>query len=358
MPLTLERSIPKGGISLLSFKNQTDASQNVNKVTRARGVAQGTSLAYFFREPPLDSLPKGVQPGDLLTGTVNYEHNIPSSQNTSKCPGGYPLSYSIADTKVPPPPKDDDKPKEEKNDDEEKKKIEEKSPNTLFEENVRDAKVKYLKTLAGKKDFAEILPSMITEYPAHLPLLLVVLANAVKFASDSKDPKNEDAIELQRKVISAANDVIQSIDKNAVAAELGLNVAKDDPEATKVRKETNEKKNALCEAFVAKASATMELPETEQDEFNSVIKELMQWDDLNADKHWKFQVSRHERAGKLGLALKRIADLLSSDNKKDISRNTLLEKRDEIVEKLGWAHIHDWTVSWACLSKLEKFSPF
>jgi len=382
MPMLLERSVK--AITLTAFKTQSDAAEEASKCGK-RGIMDGGSVGYFFREPAQDSLPKGVSAGDVLKGSFTLEAKKTTAAGDGVRPGpGYALLYTVADTKMPAPKKDTPKPtpakktgdKEVKGEEGEEKNKEEdkgekkKTPTEALNEAVRDAEVKHLKSLCGDSDaFNEVSGGLAAKYPTHLPLLLVFLQHAVKCCKKKREGK--DATDADRKagvdgVVSAADAVVASLDTTSMATALGTNVDSDDTAAVAARKEVDTQKSGLEEALSCKAAALLEhaAGDTAAGDaaFEDVLKELARWTSLSGEKLWKLQVARHRARGKLGLALARVGNLLkgSADNKdkEGVVREDLLAARDSVLAELGWTHIAAQEKRKAVICKHASYAAF
>ena len=293
----------------------------------------------YIREPLYDQLPKSISPGDVLFGTINYEKKSESLQGASNKPNGWPVKYIVADTK-PVPPKS--KPVEENKEEE-----------GTMDYVIREAKIKLLKSKVGDKTFIELFQPVASEYPDNLAVKQVLLSHYVKckttlFSKGTDDEK----LTVIEDVINSANGIVLMIDHIAVATELGVKEDKENPVSVTSRKDAETKKAALIDALSTKALVLIDkirLKEAKAEdvdvivsEFETTMKELLKWDDINNEKHWQLCVNKWKYKSRWGLALKRINELLTSsaDNKgKDIvSRETLLEERIICLEKLGWNH--------------------
>jgi hypothetical protein len=343
----------------------------------------GGSVGYFFREPTQDSLPKGASAGDVMKGSFTVEAKKTTVAGDGVRPGpGYALLYTVADTKMPAPKKDTPKltskpakkaggeevkgeESKDKEKEEEEKEQTKKSPTEALREAVRDAEVKYLKSLCGDSDaFNEVSGGLVSKYPTHLPLLLVFLQHAVK--CNKKKREGKDTTDADRKagmdgVVSAADAVVASLDTTAMATALGTNVDSDDTAAVAARKEVDTQKSGLEEALSCKATALLEHAAGDT-ALEEVLRELARWTSLSGEKLWKLQVARHRARGKLGLALARVGDLLrgSADNKdKDgVVREDLLAVRDSLLEELGWTHIAAQEKRKAAICKHASYAAF
>ena len=97
MPMQLKRAM-KTSVNLSFFLTQSDALVGTNKLG-ARFIAPGGSVSFFFREPSADQIPKGVLPGDTLSGKVTYLRKDKAILGCGTKPGGYDVKYVIGDTK-------------------------------------------------------------------------------------------------------------------------------------------------------------------------------------------------------------------------------------------------------------------
>jgi hypothetical protein len=106
-----------------------------------------------------------------------------------------------------------------------------------------------------------------------------------------------------------------------------------------------EKKTFLSDALarIAMAYADMARDDDTNANFDETLKRLKAWVDIDATETYsKLIMEREERAGRYGSTLKVINKLLSKDIKEkdfigSMSKSSLLEKRAEIFEKLGYS---------------------
>ena len=202
-------------------------------------------VCRYVREPGLDQLPKQASPGDFLTGSVTYLRKLDKAFGNGTKPGGFPVTYVIADTK----PRSGGgggggggngaaggaggavgaEGKEESG----------------LAAAVREAKVKYLKSLVGGSGeaFAEAYQAISADYPEALAVRQHLLAHLVQ----KKSKASKTLVETLRKaasvsesgaapgvaeaaaalkaavdeVLAAADGVIALVDEAAVAMILG-----------------------------------------------------------------------------------------------------------------------------------------
>lgn len=82
-------------ISLKAYKTLAGAATG-EQALRQQLVVRGTSLPVFFAADPKLKLPKGVKPGEVLTGTVTYCKASSSVAGPDKHPDGFPIHYLVA----------------------------------------------------------------------------------------------------------------------------------------------------------------------------------------------------------------------------------------------------------------------
>ena len=350
MPMHLERGL-KSAVSLSFYKTQCQALSNGAKFP-TRALLQGTFASCYIREPSVDQLPKGAQPGDVLMGSVTYLKKANGARGQGARPGGFPVQYVVGDVKLGTATSSSQQ---------------DSSATTKLEglaSAVREAKLKYLKGL-NNESFLEIYRLMIEEYPDYLPLHQALLAyhlknmNTVSVSGLHRDFASlTTAREKYGIVITTADNIISRVDKQAIATELGTNADKDDAKAMAIRKDMEGKKAALVEALAGKVMAYLGIinidkiamkslhsdtgkgedkhlaedlstvgegnsvqdvsveegkdnssivvvseDKSQSDNtstpmvlFENTYKELCRWEDINADKYWLIVVGRHKLA--------------------------------------------------------------
>lgn len=82
-------------ISLKAYKTLAGAATGEQALGQQL-VVRGTSLPVFFAADPKLKLPKGVKPGEVLTGTVTYCKASSSVAGPDKHPDGFPIHYLVA----------------------------------------------------------------------------------------------------------------------------------------------------------------------------------------------------------------------------------------------------------------------
>ena len=242
MPAFLERSL-KNPVSLSFFKSKEDAMAASGDKDKTRNVSKGGSLSYFIKEPPADVLPKGASAGDILNGYIFY---IKKGQNGTggwvNKTGGFDIRYVVNDCAVKA---------ESKNDISAKVAEKEKEMETV-ESVVRDAKIKYLKSLVGKKRFDDLYHTMEPEYAYNLQIKQAMLQHRIKM-------KHGEDYATINDIVDAANALEGMIRKDKVAIAMGTNYDKSDVDATIKHKEFELQKSLLIELYTAKAYAALDI---------------------------------------------------------------------------------------------------
>jgi tripeptidyl-peptidase II len=397
MPLVLERTLSKK-IDISAYFRQCDAFiGGAGKIGTAT-LPRGENMRVFFKEPSYDSLPKFVVPGDVLSGTVRFmataalDGVAPNDKNNSTAIRlhGYNLTYLVGSSKPPKAP-DADKVTSKDSSKKESKKKNEEDPYVVA---IRDAKIKYLKSLIGKKGekkedgeeqetalpFLALYKKLSAEFPENLLIEQAMLSYCCKekanLSSNKDDTISEEHIACDA-VIIACDNVLKLIDSAGVAMELGLMAPdKDDSERQEKRKKADTDKTALIEAYSACAHAQLwKWKNTEDSDAKAILykafekstKDLQNWEDINAEKHWYLQTQRLVSQGKMGLALKKVQDTLAKLEKGDSvvsdencqnmqggsTKDDLLLLRQELLSAkdngLNWAHLSERAVNKAVL---------
>lgn len=215
LTIMIERKLGKE-INLSAYKSRETMVTAGDKMRRSL-IRQGTVSSVFFGEP---EVPTDCQCGDILRGSATFEDRSAKLEGASKRPGGTEIKYIVGS-----------KAKEEKED--KAKALEAQDTRTDDEkmaEVIRSAKLEFLKKLSEKKEdtekFIALYQTLVTDYPAHLPLLV----EGLKF-HDNKDRRKDNLGD----VILAADDVIKAVDEIALAGHFGVTHDDEDAESCKVK---------------------------------------------------------------------------------------------------------------------------
>ncbi|TKY45199.1 Tripeptidyl-peptidase 2 [Spatholobus suberectus] len=214
----IERNLEEKDVIRLSFFSRPDGPLMGNGSFKSSSLVPGIKEGLYLGPPPKEKLPKNSQQGSVLLGAVSYGKLSFADQGGTKNPEKHPASYRISYV-VPPNKIDEDKGKGFSLSS--KKNVSER-----LKEEVRDAKVKVLASLKQETDeerleWKELSALLKSEYPKYTPLLATILEGLVS-RSNIKDKIHHD-----EEVVDAANEVINSINREELAKFFAL---KNDPE--------------------------------------------------------------------------------------------------------------------------------
>jgi tripeptidyl-peptidase-2 len=331
MTLWIERKAEKE-ISLTAYATREDLLVGGKRSMKKRTLRKGSCTSVFFAEPAASKLPSSCKTGDVLMGSCTYASGEGSLPGDGKRPNGFPVTYLVG-------PKMDTKPPTEGEVAEPK---DERTAEERLSDAIRDLKVSQLDKLtteekdAGK--FEELYSAIEKEYLNHVPLLMVNL----KYLDSLKTRPD-----ILPKIVEAADRVIAEISEDELALHFGKKQDKEDPEKVKKNKEMEKKKGNLIEALVRKALAFADSKEEDSpSKFDQTLGDLKSWAEIDSNgKYVSLALERDCRAGRQGLALKRINKLLTKNGKdtggvKPLSKSDLLEKRAAIFLELGYSALH------------------
>lgn len=323
MPLAVDRKLEKP-VSLKAYSsfNAALTAQGEHDPSRVKGM---TRAAVFFASPVDEKLPDFVKPGDLLLGAVTYGE--PSVQAAGKhTRGGFTVQYAV--TTGPPAAATKEEEAEE----------DLRTPAEKLQESLRDAQIKHLETLRNWKnaqDHKVLLAELLTKDPKHLPLHLETLA-ALESIKDPQENEEQEKLRLQE-IVTAADKLLESVDLDELARQLGRRVDKDDKQAVRASKEWSKTRDAVVEASSKKITALAKLDEKSAcaEQVAAAYKALGTWVDVTEAKYARL-TSLAERAAKnFGLALAALNKHIGEE--KGPARKELLEERAELLQALGWS---------------------
>ncbi|XVF53596.1 hypothetical protein PTKIN_Ptkin05aG0110900 [Pterospermum kingtungense] len=167
--------------------------------------------------------------------------------------------------------------------------------------------------------------------------------------------------------MGAANEGVDSIDRDELARFFSLGSDPEDEEAEKNKKKIETTRDQLTEALYQKglALAEIEFIECEKasalastdgtndmpqagdksdvgsdikpDLFEENLKELKKWVDLKSSKYGTLSVLRERRCGRLGTALKVLNDTIEDDG--EPPKKKLYELKLSLLDEIGWSHL-------------------
>ncbi|KAF7813180.1 tripeptidyl-peptidase 2-like isoform X1 [Senna tora] len=366
--LFIERNLEDKDAIRLSFFSQPDGPFIGNGTFKSSTLVPGIKEAIYLGTPPKDKLPKNSPQGSVLVGAISYGK---LSLGESKNPESHPVSYRVSYI-VPPNKVDEDKGKGSSLSG--KKTVSER-----LEEEVRDAKMKVLGGLKQESDeecseWKKLATSLKSEYPKYTPLLAKILEGLVS-RSNIKDKINHD-----EEIIDAANEVIDSVDREELAKFFALKNDPEDDEAEKNKKKMESTRDQLAEALYQKGLALADIeslkladltwcilskgvdteeakksvdqtdepsiPEdgSQTDLFEENFGELKKWVDVKSSKYGILFVTREKRSQRLGTALKVLIDMIQDDS--EPPKKKLYELKLTLLDEIGWSHLAAYERQW------------
>ncbi|KAJ1385009.1 Peptidase S8/S53 domain [Sesbania bispinosa] len=335
--LFIERNLEEKDIIRLSFFSQPDGPLMGNGSFKSSTLIPGIKEGFYLGPPPKDKLPKNSLQGSVLVGSISYGKLSFSSQGEHKNPEKHPVSHRISYI-VPPNKIDEDKGKNS--------------------------------SLSSKKTVSERLEEEI-KYPKYTPLLAKILEGLVSRSNIT------DKIHHDEEVIDAANEVIDSIDRDELAKFFALKNDPEDEEAEKIKKKMESTRDQLAEALYQKGIALAEIEslkvasaateDTKQDGqktdeqskddsihpdlFEQNFKELKKWVDVKCSKYGILLVTNERRSQRLGTALKVLNEIIQDDG--EPAKKKLYELKLSLLEEIEWTHLATYERQWM----LVRFPP-
>uniref|UniRef100_A0A0E0CPF6 tripeptidyl-peptidase II n=1 Tax=Oryza meridionalis TaxID=40149 RepID=A0A0E0CPF6_9ORYZ len=352
--LFIERKLEKKDFIQLSFYSEPDGPIVGNGTFKSSILVPGEPEAFYVGPPSREKLPKNVLPGSVLVGSITYGAVSSFSKKDDQnqhAPASYSISYLIPPSKV-----DNDK---EKGVSSGRKSISER-----LDDEVRDTKIKFLsgfnqETEDDKSSWTALVASLKSEYPKYTPLLAKILECIVQKAT------SDDKISHQKEIIAAADEVVDSIDKEDLAKSLSLKPDPEDEEAQKNKKKMEETRDQLADALYQKGLALAEIESLKTDEsteasakdaFEENYKELIKWVDAKTTKYGSLTILRERRCGRLGTALKVLNDMIQDDSEQPKKR--LYDLKIQLIEEIGWVHVSAYEKQWMHVRFPPSLPPF
>uniref|UniRef100_A0ACD5ZLK2 Uncharacterized protein n=1 Tax=Avena sativa TaxID=4498 RepID=A0ACD5ZLK2_AVESA len=353
--LFIERKLEKKDFIQLSFYSEPDGPIVGNATFKSSILVPGEPEAFYVGPPSTEKLPKSSPPGSVLVGSITY--GVVSSFNKKEEQNQHaPASYSILCV-IPPSKVDDNK----------EKGVSvgtEKSVSERLNDEVRDTKIKFLSSLKKEKEdnksaWTELVASLKSEYPKYTPLFAKILECVLQ------ESTSDDKISHHKEVIVAADEVVDSIDKEELAKLLSLKPDPEDEESQKTKKKMEETRDQLADALYQKGLALAEIESLKPDEsteasakdvFEENYKELIKWVDAKTTKYGTLTVLRERRCGRCGTALKVINDMIQEDSEQP--KKKLYDLKLQLIEEIGWAHVSAYERQWMHVRFPPSLPPF
>ncbi|CAN4087751.1 unnamed protein product [Withania somnifera] len=355
--LFIERKLEEKDIVRLNFYSQPDGPLTGDGSFNSSDLVPGMKEAFYVGPPAKDKLPKNSREGSVLFGPLSYEEGNSPQKN----PASYLISYF-----VPPIQLDEDKGKSS---------TDTKSVSERLEEEVRDAKIKVLASLnqgtdEERAEWKKLSQSLKSEYPKYTPLLAKILEGLLS-RSNIKDK-----IHHFTEIISAADEVVASIDRDELARHCALRSDPEDEATAKMKKKMETTRDQLIEALYQKGLALAELEalqggctvdkadslaasesDVQSDMFEENFKELKKWVDLKSSKYGILSVLHERHHGRLGTALKVLNDVIQDDGSPP--KKKFYELKLSLLDQIGWSHMVVYEKQWMLVrfpSSLPLFS--
>ncbi|XP_027110305.2 tripeptidyl-peptidase 2 isoform X1 [Coffea arabica] len=366
--LFIERKLEEKEVIKLSFYSQPDGPIIGDSSFKSSTLILGLKESFYVAPPIKNKLPKNCPEGSVLIGTISYGKVSSAVSEEGKKPNKNPTSYLLSYI-VPPPKHDEEKGKASS-------RCSGKSVSERLEEEVRDAKIKVLASLnqgtdKERSEWKNLSISLKSEYPKYTPLLAKILEGLLSQSSaeDKIHYYEENFNTLQ--MIAAADDIIDSIDKDELAKYFCLKSEPEDEGAENLKKKMETTREQLAEALYQKGLALSEIEKLKEGEkvvdeegnqgasetdaksdlFEDNFKELKKWVDVKSSKYGTLVVIRERRSGRLGTALKALNDLIQ-DNAEP-PKKKLYELKLSLLDQIGWSHLVLYEKQWM----LVRFPP-
>ncbi|XP_065869545.1 tripeptidyl-peptidase 2 isoform X2 [Euphorbia lathyris] len=388
--LFIERNLDDKDVIRLNFFSEPDGPVMGNGAFKSSVLVPGKREAIYLGPPAKEKLPKSAAQGSVLLGAISYG-KLSSVSQEGKNPEKNPVSYRVSYV-VPPNKVDEEKGKGSSS-------TCSKTVSERLEEEIRDAKIKVLASLKHDNDeelseWKKLSISLKSEYPNYTPLLAKILEGLVS------ESNVEDKIRHDEDIIDAANEVINSIDRDELAKFLALKNDPEDEEIEKTKKKMETTRDQLAEALYQKGLALSDIESLEDptwihvevsdssksrnigymdtytkvgkkaeaspaadgakesdktdkshapvaghpDPFEENFLELQKWVDVKSSKYGTLLVIRERRRGRLGTALKVLNDMIQDDG--DLPKRKHYDLKLSLLDEIGWSHMAIYERQW------------
>ncbi|KAL3524283.1 hypothetical protein ACH5RR_017117 [Cinchona calisaya] len=347
--LFIERKLDEKEVLRLSFYSQPDGPVIGDCSFKSSILIPGLKESFYVAPPTKDKLPKNSPEGSVLVGMISYGKVSSAVLEEGKTPEKYPTSCLLS--YIVPPTKHD----------EEKGKASSasctKSISERLEEEVRDAKIKVLAglnqgTAEEQSEWKNLSISLKSEYPKYTPLLAKILEGLLSQNSA------EDKIHYYEEIISAADEVVHSVDRDELTKYFCCKSDPEDEDEEKLKKKMETTREQLAEALYQKGLALAEIEKLKEgadaraasetdakpDPFEENFKELKKWVDVKSSKYGTLLVMREKRSGRLGTALKVLNVIIQDDGQPP--KKKLYELKLSLLDQIGWSHLVLYEKQW------------
>ncbi|CAH9123538.1 unnamed protein product [Cuscuta epithymum] len=357
--LFIERTLEAKDTIQLNFYGQPDGPVTGDSNFSSSVLIPGVKEAFYMGPPSKDKLPKNYYEGSVLVGTVSYA-KLNEGRGSPTNPVSYQISYMLPPTKL--------------NEKEESSLTSTKNVSEKLYEEVRDAKINVLvslnqSTLEECSEWRKLSLTLKSEYPKYTPLLAKILESLLSRNNVA------DKIHHYEEIIAAADEVIESIDREELAKYISVKIDADDEAAEKMKKKMETIRDELAEALYQKGLALAEIeslknvgdpdktdaqpataPHVESDLFEKNFKELKKWMDVTSSRYGTLSVIYERRLGRLGTALKILNDMIQEDG--DPPKKKFYDLKLSLLEQIRWYHLVAYEKEWMLVRFPSSLPPF
>lgn len=359
--LFIERKLEEKEVIGLSFFSQPDGPVMGNGSFESSTLVPGKKESFYVGPPTKEKLSKNFPEGSVLIGAISYGKVSLVNNQEGKKPQKNPASYMLSFL-VPPSKRDEDKGKINST-------ACTKSVSERLEEEIRETKIKVLASLKQGSDeecseWKQLAVSLKSEYPKYTPLLAKILEGLLA-------QKNaEDKICYYEEVVNAADEVIDSVNREELAKYFSQKSDPEDDSAEKLKKKMEATRDQLAEALYQKGLALAEIEslkgekvtdeeksqvaeaaDVQLDLFEENFKELAKWVDVKSSTYGTLSVIRERRSARLGNALKVLNEIIRDEG--DPPKKKLYELKLSLLNEIGWSHLVSYEKQWM----LVRFPP-
>jgi hypothetical protein len=299
-------------------------------------LAQGGMAALWIPAPPAKDVPKGAKPGDLLVGRLRFGEKGDERHAAGDRPQGWPIAVRLATERVDPEKDKDKGPEGSKK----------KSAKELDDE-LLDLEVEHLAKLredGRAEDFEALSRRLLKEHPRALP----VLVERMRFLAEKKGDEKDAAA-----IVAACDEVAAAAAAAQLAEVLGERAAPEDDAAKAKLAEAEKRRDALVEALRRKVEALSGDPKADVT-IAQAYREIARWTDPLKGEAAIVTAEHERRRGRPAKALEALnARIADTDPDK-----TLVEKRVQLLEALGWTNWAERERRWLVVRFPEGYPPF
>ncbi|WVY96824.1 hypothetical protein V8G54_028975 [Vigna mungo] len=370
--LFIQRNLEEKEIIRLCFFSEPDGPVMGDSSFKSSTLVPGIKEGFYLGPPPKDKLPKNCLQGSVLVGSISYGKLSFAGLQDGKSPEKHPVSHRVSYI-IPPNKVDEHKGKSSSL-------SSKKTVSERLEQEVCNYLAEQLLCFLSHPIFHFYIYfcsiKTWTEYPKHTPLLAKILEGLVSRSYI------KDKVLHHEEIIDAANEVIDSVDKEELAKFFALKHDPGDEEVEKTKKEMDLARDQLAEALyqkglalaeiaslkevdkslalVAREGAKQDVEKTDEqskddeahpDLFKENFNELKKLVDVKCRKYGILLVTNERRNQRLGTALKVLNDIIEDDA--EPAPKKFYELKLSLLEEIGWTHFCSYESEWM----LVRFPP-